>query len=461
MNPADPGQVVSLVQLGQLLALSLAAPLLAGRVFRSSPRSRRAFVLGVALILLILPVTWFGSELVIVVPMVEPLVWIPEITLPVWVPLALLGGGVLWALRVAAGMLIAQRRLLALPVCTDGRMNLALRAKASALALPEVPALRLSTDEGPAAGTLRRPFIVLPFGALSWDDRTLGAVLAHELVHVERRDDQWLLLARMVVALYWWLPWLRGLERHWREAMEESCDDRASQFSHDPLAYLRAVVRVAGERRTSGRPRAAVGMADRPGAHLAFRVRRFAGPRIAELDFNRVYWTVLLLLLLVTMVPAIRPGPIPERVPSRLDWIGLFEDEVTGRPPSVDVIIAAHGSDPSLAARFATPRRLEAPLYPGRALHRGVEGSVTVGFDLAADGTPVRLRVLSGGTAELERAALQAAARARFKPLHAVDARPTFARNERYMRNSPRGDGVLHFHFRLNDSPAAAIELQL
>lgn len=460
MNPVDPGQVVSLAQLVQLFALSLAAPLLAGRVFRSSPLSRRAFVFGVALVLLILPVTWFGSEFVIVVPMVQPLGWIPEIALPLWVPLVLLGGGVLWALRVAAGMLIAQRRLLALPACTDGRVNLALRAKARALALAEPPALLLSTDEGPAAGTLCRPFIVLPIGAMHWDDRTLGAVLAHELVHVERRDDRWLLLARMVVALYWWLPWLRGLERHWREAMEESCDDRASQFSHDPLAYLRAVVRVAGERRTSGRPHVGVGMADTPGAHLAFRVRRFAGPRVAELDFHRVYWTVLLLLLLVTMVPAVRPSPVPGGVPSGLDWIRLFEDEVAGHPPSVEVTVAAHGSEPSLTARLANPRRLDAPLYPGRALHRGAEGTVTIGFDLAADGTPVRLRVLSGAAAELERAALQATARARFKALHAVDARPTFARNEQYMRSSPRSDGALHFHFRLNRPADAAGEFQ-
>src|ERR1700709_1968203 len=52
-------------------------------------------------------------------------------------------------------------------------------------------------------------------------------VLAHEIAHVVRRDWAMLILARLVVALFWFNPLMWLLERRLIEEAEEAVDARA------------------------------------------------------------------------------------------------------------------------------------------------------------------------------------------------------------------------------------------
>ena len=104
----------------------------------------------------------------------------------------------------------------------------------------------------------------------------------------------------------------------------------------------------------------------------------------------------------------------------------------------------------ALAACAAAPRPLQFvsgpdPVYPAAAREAGVEGFVTVRYDVTAEGSVTNARVLEAVPAgAFETAALAAIAQWRFRP-PAVDG-----------RNVPLPGRVSTLEFRLGDSDAYA-----
>lgn len=160
---------------------------------------------------------------------------------------------------------------------------------------------------GPCASSLGSNTIILPSDAAQWKNDTLRAVLCHEVVHLRRRDDRWLLLIRLVRDLYWplvWLWWLPSLfERH----VEASCDDEASDICGDAVAYCSALGEVT--RRTLYRQRATA--VPFGGGAIAMRVRRFLGARSSDLDSSALYWLGLLRLLPLRSLPRLSSSTGP------------------------------------------------------------------------------------------------------------------------------------------------------
>jgi len=76
-------------------------------------------------------------------------------------------------------------------------------------------------------------------------------------------------------------------------------------------------------------------------------------------------------------------------------------------------------------APMPLPGQTPPPDYPRRALRRGIEGTVMVRVDVGPDGVPTSVGISrSSGSRELDRAALDAVDRWRFRPAMA-DGRPT------------------------------------
>ena len=106
----------------------------------------------------------------------------------------------------------------------------------------------------PMAGGALRPVILLPASAEAWSPERRAVVLAHELVHVRRRDALRQVAGRAVVALYWFHPlsWLA-----WRAASiagERSCDEEVLALGTRPSEYARHLFSLASE--TAGGPTA-------------------------------------------------------------------------------------------------------------------------------------------------------------------------------------------------------------
>jgi Zn-dependent protease with chaperone function len=100
--------------------------------------------------------------------------------------------------------------------------------------------------EGPLAVGLRRKLIILPESVLRLDDAAIGAVLAHEIAHHERRDLAWIALASALKAVAWFNPLAHVIARALVAAREDGTDDWAvSRTSNDPFAYAQALLQSA------------------------------------------------------------------------------------------------------------------------------------------------------------------------------------------------------------------------
>jgi beta-lactamase regulating signal transducer with metallopeptidase domain len=72
-----------------------------------------------------------------------------------------------------------------------------------------------------------KPVILLPSGATKWPSERLRSVMIHELAHVKRFDSFTLLFARIVCALFWFIPIVWIAYRHLHIEQEKSCDEYA------------------------------------------------------------------------------------------------------------------------------------------------------------------------------------------------------------------------------------------
>lgn len=90
-----------------------------------------------------------------------------------------------------------------------------------------------------------RPKILLPLDAVDWDAERLAAVLAHERMHVLRRDLVWQLLAQITCAVYWPNPlvWLAARFQH--KECEQACDDGVLQSGLRATDYANHLVSIA------------------------------------------------------------------------------------------------------------------------------------------------------------------------------------------------------------------------
>ncbi len=133
------------------------------------------------------------------------------------------------------------------------------------------------TASSPYSWGWRHPVIVLDRHSV--DHAEADAVLAHELAHVRAHDWPMLLLARVLLALYWWHPLMYWLLRMLEHDTECAADDAVLASGATPSRYAHTLVSVSRQAFGAGPPaRQAAGMAQRIASHGAM-----LGARIAAL----------------------------------------------------------------------------------------------------------------------------------------------------------------------------------
>lgn len=428
MIPAVEGSEAALIpslrQGLQLLILSGLGVLLAGRLFRKNAATSRMFAICCAIMMLGFPLTWLFPTFVLPVPMSMPLSWLPEVSVPGLVPLILFGSGAVLAMRTMILVFRQQLRYAALTSSTDPLLVGCLKATVDQERGGALPVIKLVDGGGPASGTMIVDAILLPMHASTWSESTLRAVFSHELMHIRRRDDRWLLLMRVLTDVYWWMPWLKKLERRCRESIEESCDDIASEFHTGSDQYLMGVLVVARDHLSRPRQLTITGMVASGSAHLLERVRRFSGFRFFDTEAGHVYWACVGMLVTALVAAGVKPVVLAKTKPavSSNAYALRLSTPLTGKP-TVSVSILPLSSSALLQARVDSAE-IFTPLFPGLALRSGREGEVRVRFDLTADGTAVRPTVTQHMTPELDDAAVQAVRRMHFPSIHEVRVAP-------------------------------------
>jgi TonB family protein len=213
-----------------------------------------------------------------------------DVAAPAARPLALswpLGLLALWSLGVVAALARVGAGLVTVRWIARGAWPLADSACAAAVADVSArlglrrPVRLLVSDRAtvPMTWGWRRPVVLMPAAARSWDEARTRIVIAHELTHVVRQDAVTQGLARAMCALQWFNPLAWVAAQHLRVERERACDDsvlllgtRASEYAAELLDIART------QRRVAWPPLAGVAMA-RP-SHLEGRL-------LAVLDRNR------------------------------------------------------------------------------------------------------------------------------------------------------------------------------
>ncbi len=415
------------ITLRDLLRLTLCSILfvMACRMFPRNAASLRILILAAIPILSTLPwlLSWAGATWQV------PFNSLPVISLeqavPFLAPAVWAAGVVLLLARRLTSLAHELRNLAALPAYPDGPAQRHLRELAGSISCA-VPALKLgnsacSTSLG-GNGT-----VILPDAAAAWDNNTLRTVLAHELVHINRRDDRWLLLSQLLIAVYWWMPWLRSLHSHFVRVVEESCDDRASELLGQPINYVEGLVNCLPGRQqdtTPGcslpgpTPRSAVAMYTH---HVLTRIRRFAGPRQVQIDSPRLYWCVTGILIAVIGLTGIQPVQqqthAADQLTTRYSRLSQLQENA---PAAARVHLFTELAPSTSTGRTLPAAQVEpAVIYPGKALRAAIEGEVRVHFVVNRDGSVSRARVTSSAPPGVfDRAALRAVLGSRYETFY-------------------------------------------
>lgn len=431
--------LLSLREVMRLLLLSGLFTVACLMAFPSNAPSRRVLLIVGVMALTVLPWALGGMNVIWYVATDH----LPALTLSAQVPNILLWTWVAVGLGLVTQHLLKVGRevrwLAKLPLITDDRAGLELSRLAQVMHIP-VPTLR--QGDCACSTTLRAPMVVLPATWREWDDTMLRSVLAHELTHIQRRDDRWLLLTRTLVLSYWWMPWLIWMYRVYVRAMEESCDDAASEQVGHHLGYVSALVGAAAEQRSN----AYSNVANMSEHHLVGRVGRFADKRVLELDTSGVYWSVIVILVLVVALTGVEPVVEPVRavvsVGERAEYLQVVpEHQLAIYPRVLETTDLPNHISSALGDRLRYPDYAPSAVYPGAAIRDRVEGAVIVEFSVSADGTVSNPVILASRPADIfAESALRAVRNTRYSPAHSVPLYATPAQTIRKVNRSLHSD---------------------
>jgi bla regulator protein blaR1 len=129
---------------------------------------------------------------------------------------------------------------------TEGREIEALRRLERIAGIQRAVQLRSSSSSlEPGIFGILRPILVLPAGiADRLADAQLEAILAHELCHVQRRDNLLAALHMVVESIFWLHPLVWWLGARLVEERERACDEKVLKLGNEPKVYAESILKV-------------------------------------------------------------------------------------------------------------------------------------------------------------------------------------------------------------------------
>jgi TonB family protein len=286
---------------------------------------------------------------------------------------------ILWACGCAAVLLRYVTGVL--------RLSWALRSAARVdsrrgFGTPGVPLMSADVN-APLVTGLFRPVIVVPRTASEWSESQHRAVLCHETAHLKRGDLWANFVAAMVSAIYWFHPLVWVLVRRLRDEQEAACDDAVLRSGYDRVEYAEALMEVANSPDGHLLPDCSMagrmGVKDRVRRILALGEEQFAPP-MSRWRSATVCAALVSLLAGLSLIGA--------------EGVYKFGDGII--PPTL--IEQIH------------------PEYTAQARDRKIQGKVQLSFIVGADGIARDIVVTRGIDPGLDRNAVKAVQRWRFKP---------------------------------------------
>jgi TonB family protein len=307
-----------------------------------------------------------------------------------------------------------------------------LKRECDRLQLNNIPELLLSsTSVVPFACGVFGRRIVLPSACLEWPDTTWRIVLAHELLHVQRRDLLWQVVATLTTAIWWFQPlcWLN--RRNLRRDSETACDNWVIESGIRASDYATELLKLAKTIREWQPGSAATAAIARCG-ELERRIRALLNsPSVACKKFPTVKVAVVSALTISVSAVTVSPGandfqggPYMKRtvITGLFASAGLIATNVNaGSLPSRNP--SDNNSKTAIAVRQDEQDRpirvggeLEqaklihkvTPTYPPSAKAAGVQGMVRLDVTISKEGVPEDIRVISSPSDDLTQSAVEA-----------------------------------------------------
>ena len=108
-----------------------------------------------------------------------------------------------------------------------------------------VPLLPSRSSMEPGVFGIIRPVLLWPEGiARHMDDAHLESVLAHEVCHVQRRDNLTSAIHMLVEAIFWFHPLVWWMGARLEEERERACDEEVLQLGNPPQVYAESILKT-------------------------------------------------------------------------------------------------------------------------------------------------------------------------------------------------------------------------
>jgi bla regulator protein BlaR1 len=141
--------------------------------------------------------------------------------------------------RISAVVREAERLL-------EGREVETLRRLETTAGMPkQVEILSSRTSLEPGIFGITRPILLWPVGITGrLEDAHLKAILAHELLHIRRRDNLAAALHMLVEAVFWFHPLVWWMGTRLVEERERACDEEVVESGSDPQVYAESILKI-------------------------------------------------------------------------------------------------------------------------------------------------------------------------------------------------------------------------
>jgi len=412
-----PIDAVNLRWLVQVVLLSLGLTLACRLAFKGDSRSLRSLGVAAMWLLAVVPVVLLVWQPRYQIGVVNP----PDLPELSGLPGLLVGG---WLLSATVGCIVLTVRVMQTSKMLCGLTPFVDAGCASTIARLcerlEIRPPQMVVGERCCASSIGRDTLVVPADFGSWPLVARESVIAHELVHLRRRDDRCMVGLQFLARWYLFCPWLHVLYSRFVIALEEACDERAAELVGCRTRYLEGLAEAALLDGGADYDRTARSdLADRQqvaalidaGQTHSFmqRLARLIGQQhFFEVQSGALVAGVIIGLLALTLVTTFEFVPVQQRyVLSTISLAGTSSYAVN-RAEDPRPAVSSIARFPSQASQ-QEERYSPNVIYPGPALMDGIEGDVLVEYSIAADGTTVMPRVLKSTHPKyLNRAAVRA-----------------------------------------------------
>jgi bla regulator protein blaR1 len=237
---------------------------------------------------------------------------------------------------------------------------------------------------------IRKPVLIWPQHLTAGlSDAHIEAILAHEMCHIERRDNLLASLQMLVTAVFWFHPLVWWIGARLVDERERACDERVLALGGSPATYAKSILETC--RLCLASP--IVNVSGVTGGNLKTRIVRIMKNDPAS---PLSLWKKTALVL-AALVMAFAPIAGREAAPARQD-----ADREVHKP----------------GGRVVAPKlvREVKPQYTARAMQDKVQGEVLMECVVKADGTVGDIKIVRSLDPDLDKEAVKAAAQWLFEP---------------------------------------------